>query len=99
MNVRNSHAHAPHTPGQIDAINDAFAAARDEIEYAAEDAETVHFNESFADAKKLVDDALGRYAAVCAALSDGERGKLQRSMGLKLEQLKAELSELEHTHA
>lgn len=31
---------------QVDEINDKFVEARDEIEYAAEDAETVYFNES-----------------------------------------------------
>lgn len=31
--------------------------------------------------------------------SEEERGKLQRSMGLKMEQLKAEVEQLDHLHA
>jgi len=36
---------------------------------------------------------------VLGKLSDDERSKLQRFMGLKIEQLKAEMEELNHLHA
>ena len=36
---------------------------------------------------------LERYRALCDKLSDAERGKLQRSMGMKMEQLKVRCSE------
>lgn len=79
-------------------INQLFITARDEIDYAKEDAETTYFNESFQDAKKHVDDALSGYQSVLCKLEEGERAKLQRSMGLKMEQLRAELDLLSQLH-
>ncbi|CAL5219976.1 g1914 [Coccomyxa viridis] len=84
---------------QLDAINDAFVEARDEIEYAQEDSETVYFEEGLKTAQKAVGEAMGKYNALLDSLSEQERGKLQRSMGMKMEQLKAELYTVEQTHA
>ncbi|GAB4817217.1 hypothetical protein N2152v2_004263 [Parachlorella kessleri] len=84
---------------QLQAINDKFVEARDEIDYAMEDAETVYFNESANDAKELVQEALSLYQGLLGKLSPGERGKLERSMGLKMEQLKAEAAQLDTLHA
>ncbi|PSC70456.1 late embryogenesis abundant [Micractinium conductrix] len=83
---------------EIDSINDAFVEARDEIEYAKEEAETVYFNESCDTARQAVAGVLDKYAAVLQRLSEQERGKLQRSMGLKMEQLKAEVADLDTLH-
>ncbi|KAL4448358.1 hypothetical protein ABPG75_005577 [Micractinium tetrahymenae] len=83
---------------QIESINELFVEARDEIEYAKEDAETVYFNESCDAARKAVQDVIDRYQAVLQRLSEDERGKLQRSMGLKMEQLKAEVGQLDTLH-
>ncbi|KAL4433253.1 hypothetical protein ABPG77_003301 [Micractinium sp. CCAP 211/92] len=83
---------------EIESINELFVEARDEIEYAMEDAETVYFNESCAEARRAVQGVLERYEAVLQRLSDEERGKLQRSMGLKMEQLKAEVAQLDTLH-
>lgn len=88
-----------HLQSEIDAINDKFVEARDEIEYAQEDAETVYFNDSAQQAKAAVKEVLDQYNAVLSKLDDGEKGKLQRSMGLKMEQLKAEVEQLDHLHA
>lgn len=130
---------------QIETLNNQFVEARDEIEYATEDAETTYFNESATEAKEVVGKVLEGYQQLCAKLrwvhchplvaatctatslhgtmeqawsrelkrhglpeqaspfplacSEAERGKLQRSMGLKMEQLKAELEQLDHLHA
>lgn len=73
---------------QQDEVNDLFTAARDEIEYAKEEAETVYFNESVAEAKKAVESCLVKWKALLDSVSEDERGKLMRSMGLKMEQLK-----------
>ncbi|KAK9909688.1 hypothetical protein WJX75_006101 [Coccomyxa subellipsoidea] len=83
----------------IDTINDAFVTARDEIEYAKEEAETVYFNEAHETAKKAVSDTLQQFKALLDRLDESERSKLQRSMGLKMEQLKAELEVLDGLHA
>ena len=58
------------------------------MEYAQEDAETTYFNESHKLAKGLVDEVTTRYQQILADLSEEDKGKLQRSMGLKMEQLK-----------
>eukprot|EP01023_Acetabularia_acetabulum_P031054 TRINITY_DN2923_c1_g1_i1.p1 TRINITY_DN2923_c1_g1~~TRINITY_DN2923_c1_g1_i1.p1 ORF type:complete len:130 (-),score=21.65 TRINITY_DN2923_c1_g1_i1:413-802(-) len=83
---------------EIDDVNDKFVTARDEIELAKEDAETVYFNESHATAKEVVDDVIGKWRNVLERLDEQEKMKLQRSMGLKMEQLKAEFLELDSLH-
>lgn len=76
---------------QIDELNDKFVEARDEIEYAQEDAETTYFNESHKLAKDSVGVVTNLYQQILTNLSDADRGKLQRSMGMKMEQLKVRL--------
>jgi acetoin utilization deacetylase AcuC-like enzyme len=84
----------------IERFNALFAEARDEIEYAREDAETTYFNESVDAAKKAVDEALAAWDdALNNAPDDAARGALQRGSGLKVEQLKAELQALDEIHA
>ncbi len=53
-----------------------------------EDAETVRFNESAKAAQDSVNKVLESYGALAQQLDEEERGKLQRSMGMKMEQLK-----------
>lgn len=59
----------------------------------------VYFNESAEIARKAVGGVLERWTALLGRLPDEEQAKLQRSMGLKIEQLKAELKELDELHA
>lgn len=84
--------------GQIDELNDKFVEARDEIEYAQEDAETTYFNESHKLARESVGIVTTMYKDILADLSEADKGKLQRSMGMKMEQLKAELGQLDTLH-
>ncbi|KAF8064647.1 hypothetical protein HT031_003448 [Scenedesmus sp. PABB004] len=84
---------------EVDLINEKFAEAREEIEMARDDAETVYFNESAELARNVVGEVLERWGGLLASLPDEEAAKLQRSMGLKIEQLKAELKELDELHA
>lgn len=84
---------------QVNIINEKFAEAREEIEFAREDAETVYFNESAGEARKAVTEVLDRWKGLLGRLSEDEQAKLQRSMGLKIEQLKAEMKELDEMHA
>jgi hypothetical protein len=84
----------------IERFNALFAEARDEIEYAREDAETTYFNESVETAKKAVDEALSAWHdALNNAPDEAARGAMQRASGLKVEQLKAELQALDEIHA
>jgi hypothetical protein len=59
----------------------------------------VYFNESAEVARTAVADVLGRWHALLGRVSQDDQAKLQRSMGLKIEQLKAELKELDELHA
>jgi hypothetical protein len=78
----------PASQTQVEHIQDMFVAARDEIEYAKEEAETIYFNESVAEARRVVDECLTAWNSLLARLSEADKGKLQRAMGLKMEQLK-----------
>jgi len=46
-----------------------------------------------------VAEVLERWQTLLGRVSSEEQAKLQRSMGLKIEQLKAELKELDELHA
>lgn len=80
---------------EVDEINLKFAEAREEIEMALESKETVYFNEEAECARAAVNEVLSKFEGLLAKLSEKERGALQRSMGLKIEQLKAELLQLD----
>lgn len=66
---------------------------------AREDADTVYFNESTETARKIVAELLLKWQKLLSTLPEEDRSKLQRAMGLKIEQLKAELKGLEELHA
>lgn len=78
----------------MDTINLKFAEAREEIEMALESKDTVYFDEEAECARAAVNEVLGMFEGLLAKLPERERGALQRSMGLKIEQLKAELAQL-----
>lgn len=80
---------------EVDRINSLFAEAREEIELAGESKETVYFNEEASVAREAVEEVISSYKALLGRLGDEERGVLQRSMGLKMEQLKGELKGLD----
>lgn len=78
----------------VDEINLKFAEAREDIDAAMESKETVYFDEEAEIARDSVKEALDMFDSLLARLEDKEKGSLQRSMGLKMEQLKAELQQL-----
>lgn len=78
----------------VDEINLKFAEAREEIEMALESKETVYFDEEAECARAAVKEVLDLFEGLLAKLPDKEKGVVQRSMGLKIEQLKAELAQL-----
>ncbi|KAI4366923.1 hypothetical protein MLD38_022724 [Melastoma candidum] len=80
---------------EIDMINVKFGEAREEIETAMDSKETVYFNEEAECAREAVREVLERFEGVLGKLKEGEREALRRSMGLKMEQLKAELKQLD----
>ncbi|KAL9243712.1 hypothetical protein vseg_017567 [Gypsophila vaccaria] len=78
----------------VDEINLKFAEAREEIEAAMESKETVYFNEEAECARTAVNQVLQMFDALLPKLDPPERNALLRSMGLKIQQLKAELQQL-----
>lgn len=79
----------------VDLINIKFAEAREEIEMAMESKETVYFDEEAECARAAVKEVVDLFEGLLAKLSETEKAALQRSMGLKIEQLKAELKQLD----
>lgn len=80
---------------KIDEINIKFAEAREEIEAAMDSKETVYFNEEAECAKNAVKEVLDLLHKLLEKLTDEEKAAIMRSMGLKMEQLKAELNQLD----
>ncbi|TKY51461.1 hypothetical protein E2542_SST22977 [Spatholobus suberectus] len=80
---------------EVDTINLKFAEAREEIEMALESKDTVYFDEEAECARTAVNEVVGMFEGLLARLPERERAALQRSMGLKIEQLKAELRQLD----
>jgi hypothetical protein len=81
-------------------VNALFADARDEIESALESKGTTYFDEDAKLAKEATKECLDKYEELLRRCGGGgdeknggdesERDKIRRSMGLKIEQLKAE---------
>ena len=79
----------------VDEVNRKFAEAREEIEAAMESKETVYFDEEASVARDAANEALAAFDALLARLPPTDADAVRRSMGLKMEQLKAELKQLE----
>ena len=71
-------------------VNALFADARDEIESALESKGTTYFDEDAKLAKEATKECLDKYEELLRRCGDSENSKIRRSMGLKIEQLKAE---------
>ncbi|XP_052202515.1 embryogenesis-like protein [Diospyros lotus] len=82
------------TSKEVDTINLKFAEAREEIEAAMDSKETVYFDEEAVCARDAVKEVLEMYEGLLSKLPENEKAAIQRSMGLKIEQLKAELEQL-----
>ena len=81
-------------------INATFAEAREEIEAAMESVGTTYFNDDAEIAKELTRDCVAKYEELLTKCEGdaGRKEKIQRSMGLKIEQLKAECSLIDTAH-
>ncbi|KAF8026726.1 hypothetical protein BT93_F3258 [Corymbia citriodora subsp. variegata] len=84
----------PEYDAEVNTINLKFAEAREEIEMAMESKETVYFDEEAECARAAVKEVVDRFEGLLRRLPEAEKAALQRSMGLKMEQLKAELEQL-----
>lgn len=62
---------------------------------AMDSKETVYFDEEAECARAAVKEVLDLFSGLLSKLKESEKEALQRSMGLKIEQLKAELKQLD----
>ncbi|XP_062180309.1 embryogenesis-like protein [Phragmites australis] len=92
---RRAFSSAPDYGKEVDEVNRKFAEAREEIEAAMDSKETVYFDEEASVARDAANEALASFDALLARLPPADADALRRSMGLKMEQLKAELKQLE----
>ncbi|CAG0918750.1 unnamed protein product [Notodromas monacha] len=58
---------------------------------------TVYFSDDMNDAKHLVEEVLARFSALIEESDDAQKSKIQSTIGLKIEELKAHLSILDAT--
>jgi 16S rRNA C1402 (ribose-2'-O) methylase RsmI len=81
-------------------INSIFAEAREEIEAAMESIGTTYFNDDAQIAKDLTKECIERYEDLLKRCEEdvAQKEKIQRSMGLKIEQLKAECKLIDTAH-
>jgi len=87
------------TKSRVDALNDMFVEAREEIESAQESVGSTYFNDDYDIAKACVDDVVRAWEELLASMSDeDDKAAMRRSMGLKIEQLKGEFALLDHAH-
>lgn len=93
--IRRAFSSAADYGKDVDEVNRKFAEAREEIEAAMDSKETVYFNEEATIARDAANEALAAFDALLARLPPADADALRRSMGLKMEQLKAELKQLE----
>ncbi|CAK9174156.1 unnamed protein product [Ilex paraguariensis] len=91
---QNRRQYSVDTTKVVDEINLKFAEAREEIETAMESKETVYFDEEAECARAAVKEVLDMFEGLLEKLPESEKGAIRRSMGLKIEQLKAELEQL-----
>ena len=84
---------------RVDEINSQFATARDEIELAMDSVGTTYFNDEATDALNLGREVIQKYEQLLTLVSADKRTELQRSLGLKMGQLKAELENLKNAGA
>jgi hypothetical protein len=73
----------PASQTQMEHIQDLIVAARDEIEYAKEKAETIYFNESVAEARRVVEECLTAWNSLLARLSEADTREATASYGLE----------------
>lgn len=81
---------------QLGVVNEMFAEAREEISDALESAGTTYFDEEATIAHETADGAINAYEQLLQDAKPEDAGEIQRSMGLKMEQLKAEVAMLKN---
>ncbi|KAI8913956.1 hypothetical protein DFJ77DRAFT_440844 [Powellomyces hirtus] len=80
---------------EVDSIAEMFSVAREELEYAQESKGTTYYDEDKEGAQKAVEETIAAYENLKSRLpTDADRADLQRRLGLRILELKAQLDAL-----
>ncbi|RUS89726.1 hypothetical protein EGW08_002544 [Elysia chlorotica] len=74
----------------MDQLTEQFMEARELIEDARESMETVYFSDDMAEAQEAVTTTLDQYQKLLSQLSESQRQEVLRTIGLRMEELKAQ---------
>jgi len=81
----------------MQSLTDQFMEARELLEDARESIGTTYFSEDMLEAQAAVKDTLAEYKELLSKLSDKQREDVVRTIGLRMEELKAQEQALEET--
>ncbi|GFS14247.1 late embryogenesis abundant protein [Elysia marginata] len=81
----------------MDQLTEQFMEARELIEDARESMETVYFSEDMTEAQEAVKSTLDQYQKLLDQLSEDQRQDVLRTIGLRMEELKAQEQALEES--
>ncbi|KAG8237322.1 hypothetical protein J437_LFUL014487 [Ladona fulva] len=82
---------------QMDEISDKFGEAMELLSDARNSMGTVYFSDDMTDAEVMVDEVCKDYEKLLSDLDSGQSGKVTRAIGLKVEELKAQLQLLKES--
>lgn len=79
----------------VDSISEKFSEALELMNDARASSGTVYFSEDVIDTRAQVEETLGDYTKLLSQLDDQQRKRVIQTIGLKMEELKAQMSLLE----
>ncbi|KAK6171142.1 hypothetical protein SNE40_019395 [Patella caerulea] len=79
----------------MEELTDKFTEARELMEDARESKGTVYFSDDVIDAKSAVEETLTEYQTLLNKISDSQKQQVMRTIGLRMEELKAQLTAME----
>ncbi|XP_069123477.1 uncharacterized protein [Argopecten irradians] len=79
----------------MDVLTDKFTDARELMQDARDSQGTVYFSDDMAEAQEAVNDTLEEYSSLLSKLDDTQKQNVVRTIGLRMEELKAQQAALE----
>ncbi|XP_033734964.1 uncharacterized protein LOC117323692 [Pecten maximus] len=81
----------------MDILTDKFAEARELMQDARESQGTVYFSDDMSEAQEAVQDTLEEYRSLLSKLDETQKQNVVRTIGLRMEELKAQQAALEES--
>lgn len=79
----------------VETLTDKFSEARELMQDARESQGTVYFSDDIEDAQQAIKDTLEQYSNLVQKLTSEQRQKVSATLGLRMEELKAQQAALE----